>query len=65
MIKKKNKIKIPKGMTNRQKCDVDWIINVLTNSNKSAISSTNTFFKDFNIEYRYRIKINLKGVSNN
>ena len=63
-IRKKNKIKIPKGMTNQQKCDVDWIIKVLTNSYNSAISSVNIFFKDFHIEYGYNIKIKIKGDLN-
>ena len=56
----KYKIKTPKNMTNQQKCDTDWIINILTKSNNSAVSSVNTFFDDFKINYCYKIKIKLK-----
>lgn len=58
----KDKIKIPKNMTNQQRCNIDWIINILTKSNNSTISSINTFFKDFDISYRYKIKIKLKDL---
>lgn len=47
-------------MTNQQKCNTDWITQVLTKSINSAISSVNIFFKDFNITYRYKIEIKVK-----
>lgn len=61
MLKRKNKIKIPKNMTNRQIGNIDWIINILAKSNDTAISSVNTFFKDFDVKYRYKIKIKVKS----
>ena len=58
----KNKTKIPKNMTNKQRGNIDWILNILTTSNNSAISSVNTYFKDFDIKHRYKIKIKIKKV---
>jgi len=56
----KNKIITPKNLTNQQKCDIDWIINVLTKSTKNSISSVNIYFNGFDIKFNYKIKIKLR-----
>jgi len=56
----KNKIKIPKGMSNEQKCNIGWIKSLLTKACDSSIRSIGIFFKDFDIKFRYKIKIKIK-----
>ncbi|KKN09549.1 hypothetical protein LCGC14_1045390 [marine sediment metagenome] len=56
----KNKITVPKGMSNEQLGNIDWIKSLLTKACDSTIRSVNTFFKDFDITYNYKIKIKLK-----
>ncbi|KKK62285.1 hypothetical protein LCGC14_3005860 [marine sediment metagenome] len=55
----KNKIKIPKGMSNEQKCNIGWIKSLLTKACDSSIRSIGIFFKDFDIKFRYKIKIKI------